>query len=172
MEEAWEAATADGTTLMHFDVRADNMILTERGLVLVDWPHAVVGPAWMDLLGLLPSAIMQGVADPELVWRRHPPARRADPDAVNAVLAAVAGHFVGSSLRPAPLNLPNVRAFQAAQDVAALSWLRNGSGEMPLTGAVTGERFPERGEPGRRVRRSAPGRTRHIGHIGGPARTM
>ncbi|HEX6873189.1 MAG TPA: phosphotransferase, partial [Micromonosporaceae bacterium] len=124
LEASWTAAVADGTTLVHCDVRADNILLTERGVFLVDWPHAVAGPAWIDLLLMMPSAMMQGIDDAERVWRDYPPARRADPDAVNAVLAAVAGFFVSSSLQPAPLNLPNLRAFQAAQGRTALTWLR------------------------------------------------
>jgi aminoglycoside phosphotransferase (APT) family kinase protein len=124
LEQSWTAAAADGMTLMHGDARADNMLLTARGVILVDWPHAVMGPAWMDLLFMLPSAIMQGLADPESVWRRYSPALGVHPDAVNAVLAAVAGFFVAASLRPAPLNLPTLRAFQAAQGRAALAWLR------------------------------------------------
>jgi hypothetical protein len=124
LERAWPAAAADGTTLMHGDLRADNMLVTARGLMLVDWPSAVVGPAWMDLLCMMPSAIMQGIADPERVWRGYRPARGVDPDAVNAVLAAIAGYFVSRSLQPPPPNLPRLRPFQAAQGRAASGWLR------------------------------------------------
>ncbi|ONI82168.1 hypothetical protein ALI22I_39180 [Saccharothrix sp. ALI-22-I] len=74
---------------------------------------------------LLPSLAMQGGPAPEDVWRSSPLARGADPDAVTAVAAASAGYFVHSSLLPPPPELPTLRAFQAAQAVPALRWLRD-----------------------------------------------
>jgi aminoglycoside phosphotransferase (APT) family kinase protein len=123
LEATWPQAAA-GDSLLHGDARADNMLVTAGGIVLVDWPSVVTGPAWGDLLLMMPSAIMQGITDPERVWREFAPATDADPDAVNAVLAALAGFFVSRSLQPAPPHLDNLRPFQAAQGAAALSWLR------------------------------------------------
>jgi aminoglycoside phosphotransferase (APT) family kinase protein len=124
LESQWPSAVADGASLVHADMRADNLLITPYGVVIVDWTDAMTGPAWADLLFLLPSAMMNGINDPEAVWRRYPPARAADPHAVNAVLAALAGFFVGRSLQPAPEHLPRLRAFQAAQGRSALNWLR------------------------------------------------
>jgi aminoglycoside phosphotransferase (APT) family kinase protein len=124
LECGWPEAVSSGQTLLHCDVRADNLLLTESGVVVVDWPNAAVGPAWIDLLFMLPSGIMHGLHDPEGIWRDYPPARDADPHAVTTILAAVTGYFVSRSLTPPPRNLPRVRAFQAAQGRAALSWLR------------------------------------------------
>jgi hypothetical protein len=90
---------------------------------VVDWPHACVGAAWVDLLVMLPSVIMQG-GDPDRCWRRYPAGRDIDADQVNSVLAGLAGFFAVSALRPAPPGLPRVREFQRAQGEAALSWLR------------------------------------------------
>lgn len=122
-EEQWPAAVA-GTSLVHGDLRADNALLTPSGVVFVDWPHAVAGAPWVDLVCLLPSVAMQGGPEPWEVWRTSPLARDADPDAVTAVVAAVAGYFVHASLLPPPPGLPSVRAFQAAQGGPALRWLR------------------------------------------------
>ena len=58
---------------------------------------------------------MQGGPDPETLLRRFGPAADADPDAVDAVLAAIAGFFTIGSLLPDPPGLPTLRAFQAAQ---------------------------------------------------------
>lgn len=52
------------------------------------------------------------------------PARAADPDAVTALLTAVAGFFVRASTQPPPPKLERVRAFQRAQGEAGLAWLR------------------------------------------------
>ncbi|WP_405935964.1 aminoglycoside phosphotransferase family protein [Streptomyces sp. NBC_00726] len=129
LESGWTEAVA-GDTLAHSDLRADNILLTGDRTVFVDWPHAVRAAPWFDLLAMLPCVAAQGYAsgtgrpDPEALFTAHPLGRDADPDAVTAVLAAVAGYFAEHALRPAPPGLPTLRAFQAAQGAAALTWLR------------------------------------------------
>jgi aminoglycoside phosphotransferase (APT) family kinase protein len=125
LEDSW-AAAAKGDTLVHADLRADNMLLTESGVAVIDWPYAVAGAPWLDALFFLPSvaASTPGV-DLEEVWASYGPARGADADAVNAVLAALAGDWVRMSLLPAPPNLPTLREHQAAKGAAALAWLRS-----------------------------------------------
>lgn len=118
------AQAAHGDTLLHADLRADNMLRTARGIVFVDWPHACVGAAWADLVFFLPSVGMEAGPDPETVWQRSFGAD-ADPDRVNALLAALAGFFLVDSLNPAPLNLPRLRMFQRLQGDVALEWLRS-----------------------------------------------
>lgn len=124
LESAWRAALA-GDSLLHGDLRGDNILLTADEVVLVDWPSATAGPAWVDLLFMLPSVAMQQGPPPEEVWRAFRPARSADPDAVTTLLAAMAGYFMHRSLLPPPANLPRVRAFQRAQGDAACAWLRH-----------------------------------------------
>ena len=123
LEARWPAAAA-GTTLLHADLRADNLLLTPTRVVVVDWPWAAVGAAWIDLLFLLPSVGMQGGPDPEALFADHPVARDAAPGAVLPVLAALTGFFLSGSRQPAPPGLPTLRAFQAAQGAVALAWLR------------------------------------------------
>ncbi|MGW4665375.1 phosphotransferase family protein [Streptosporangium sandarakinum] len=123
LETGWPAA-ARGETLLHGDIRADNLLLTPGEVMVVDWPWAFVGAPWLDLLLMLPSVRMQGGPPCEEVFTARPVARDADPEAVTAVLAALAGFFVGHSRRPAPPGLPTLRAFQAAQGRTALEWLR------------------------------------------------
>jgi len=126
--EAEAPAAAAGDTLLHLDLRADNLILTPDRVVVVDWPHARVGAPWVDLLFFAPSVAMQGGPPPEELLSRYPPARYADPDAITAVVAAIAGFFVGEGLRPAPPGLPTLRAFQAAQGEVAREWLARRTG--------------------------------------------
>jgi hypothetical protein len=124
LESGWAAAAA-GATLCHADLRADNLLLTaDGGVMVVDWPYAVTGAAWVDALLFLPSVAATSTIDPEQAWTSFRPARDADPDAVNAVLAAVAGDFLYQSLLPAPANLPILRAHQHEKGTAALNWLR------------------------------------------------
>jgi aminoglycoside phosphotransferase (APT) family kinase protein len=121
--EADAALAAAGNTLLHLDLRADNVLLTPDGVAVVDWPHARVGAAWVDLLFFAPSVAMQGGPPPEDLLARHPKARRADPEPVTAVVAAIAGFFTGEGLMPAPPGLPTLRAFQEAQGREARAWL-------------------------------------------------
>jgi aminoglycoside phosphotransferase len=121
IEEDWTAA-AEGHSLVHGDLRADNILLTPHEVVFVDWPHARIGAAWLDLLFLLPSAAATGT-DPEEVWAAYPPAQAADPDAVTAVLVALTGFFLHQSVLPPPSNVERVRQFQRVQGEAALRWV-------------------------------------------------
>jgi aminoglycoside phosphotransferase (APT) family kinase protein len=123
LEAGWGEGAA-GDTLVHADIRADNVLLTPSRVVFVDWPWASIGAAWFDLLAMLPSVHMQGGLDPEPLLADHWVARHADPAAVTAVLAAVTGFFLRQSQQPPPPGLPTLRAFQAAQGRAALAWLR------------------------------------------------
>lgn len=122
LEAAWESGAAGGS-LLHFDLRADNVLLTADGAVFVDWASACTGAAWVDLVLLLPSVAMQGGPAPDAVFRSRRVSRDAPAEAVDAVLAAVAGYFTRQSLLPAPPNLPTLRPFQAAQGVEARRWL-------------------------------------------------
>jgi len=126
-----EARAADavvGETLLHFDVRADNLLLAPDKVWFFDWPHARVGAAWLDVVGFAPSVTMQGGPLPEEVLKRSPAARAADPDAVTAAIATVAGYFTRGALQPPPPGLPTVRAFQAAQGSVARQWLATRTG--------------------------------------------
>lgn len=123
LEAGWPAAT-EGPTLLHSDLRADNLLLTPTRVVAVDWPWACAGAAWVDLLLLLPSVTMQGGPDPEPTFAAHPVAAGADPEAVTTALAAFAGFLIGGSRQPPPPGLPTLRAFQLGQGLVALDWLR------------------------------------------------
>ncbi|MEU6376368.1 aminoglycoside phosphotransferase family protein [Streptomyces sp. NPDC046909] len=124
----WPEAVS-GDTLAHGDLRADNMLLTDDDrVVFVDWPHVTRGAPWLDLLLMLPCVTAQGGPDPEELFTGHPLGRAADPDAVTAALAGLAGYFVSQSLQPPPPGIPTVRAFQRAQGEAALAWLRSRTG--------------------------------------------
>ncbi len=121
--EANAPGAVAGTTLLHFDLRADNLLLTSDRVFVVDWPHACVGAAWLDVVAFAPSVHMQGGPDPETLLQRHPAISTADPDAVTAAIAAIAGFFTHRALQPPPPGLPTLRAFQAAQGEVARQWL-------------------------------------------------
>lgn len=124
LESAWPSAVV-GDRLVHGDLRADNMLLTAREVLFVDWPHAAAGAPWADLVFMLPCVALQGGPDPAAAWASSPFAATADPEAVDAALAAVAGYFTHSALLPAPPGLPTLREFQRMQAGPALAWLRS-----------------------------------------------
>jgi aminoglycoside phosphotransferase (APT) family kinase protein len=123
LEAEWGEASA-GSSLLHSDVRADNLLVREDGtVVLVDWPHACTGAAWVDKVCFVPSIGLEGGPSPLEVEERLHPLADADPDAVNRVLAAVTGYFTVRGTEPDPPGLPTVRAFQRAQGAISRTWL-------------------------------------------------
>jgi aminoglycoside phosphotransferase (APT) family kinase protein len=122
VEATWTAQAA-GTTLLHADLRADNLLMTGDGVVVVDWPHACRGAAFVDVVLLAPSVAMQGGPEPGSLLARSRAGRSASPAAVTATVCALAGYFTERSLRPSPPGLPTVRAFQAAQGEVTRRWL-------------------------------------------------
>ena len=125
-EQAPEAV--DGDTLLHLDVRADNILLADNIVWLFDWASACVGAPWVDAIGFAPSVAMQGGPPPEQVIARHPAARSADPASITAAVAAVAGYFTHRALQPPAPGLPTLREFQAAQGTVAREWIAQRAG--------------------------------------------
>jgi aminoglycoside phosphotransferase (APT) family kinase protein len=122
LEADWERCAA-GTTLLHTDVRADNLLLTERGTVLVDWPGACTGAAFVDLVLFAPSVAMQGGPAPADLLAGSKIGRTAEAEMLRPLVCAAAGYFTQRSLQPAPAGLPTVRTFQAAAALVARRWL-------------------------------------------------
>jgi len=113
-----------GDTLVHADVRADNLLLTGAGrVVLVDWPWACNGSAWLDSALVIVNAVVCGHPDGDALLGAHPVTARADPWAVTALLAGFTGFLLDAGRHPPPPGLPTVRAFQQAQGEALLRWL-------------------------------------------------
>jgi hypothetical protein len=124
LEERTPEATT-GTTLLHLDIRGDNVLLTETDVWFVDWPWACRGAAWIDPLLFAFSVESQGGPPANEVFARSQRTGDADPSAVAATLSAAAGMLINRSLLPPPPGLPTIRPFQAAQGRVALSWLRD-----------------------------------------------
>ncbi len=129
-----------GNTLVHFDTRADNLLVTDDKVYVVDWPHAVLGQPWLDVVGMAPSVAMQGGPQPEELLMRSASARAANPDHITAFVAALAGYFTFQSLLPPPPGLATLRQFQAAQGEIARRWLdeRTGLSMRPEPGRPAG----------------------------------
>lgn len=128
LTDASARAVADvrGDRLVHFDTRADNILLRDDGSVLlVDWPWGARGVPWFDALSLLINVrYYDPAADVESLISRHPVFAGMPPDAATRVLAGLAGMFLASSLRPPADGMPTLRGFQRDQAVVALHWIR------------------------------------------------
>jgi Ser/Thr protein kinase RdoA (MazF antagonist) len=121
LEEAGLAA-AQGDSLVHFDLYPHNVLLTPgrpARVVFVDWPHARLGAAVVDLVTVLISAAADGI-DPEPALRHC----AAAPDAVTAVLAAHAGFMFAGALSPAPPGLEAIAAAKLRLGLGGVRWLR------------------------------------------------
>ena len=114
-----------GDSLVHGDLRTDNILLTGGGPVLLDWPWAAVGAPWADALSVLVNAT---TLDPEAGWdhvlSRHRVFANAEDAEITGVLAGWAGYFLDMSRRPAPPGIPTLRHFQARQADVITGWLR------------------------------------------------
>jgi hypothetical protein len=123
LESQWEQA-ASGDTLLHMDLRADNLIVSDERVWVVDWPWAARGHPLLDLVAFAPSVAMQGGPEPVTTLALSQTGRAAERDRLLPLVCAVAGYFVCRSALPPPPGLPTVRAFQAAQAEVTLRWLR------------------------------------------------
>ncbi|MFF2188019.1 aminoglycoside phosphotransferase family protein [Streptomyces sp. NPDC058155] len=114
-----------GETLTHGDLYPFNVLLTEERVVVVDWPHAWIGPAYSDLLMLLGSVALGGV-DPEPYAARHPLLRGVEPEAVDVVISAQAGFLLGAACSMDSSDAgtdPRLEAMMTALGRASLRWL-------------------------------------------------
>ena len=123
LEAGWVEAGA-GDRLLHLDVRSDNMLVRPDGeVVLVDWPWAAAGNPVLDVVGFVPSAVLDGAGDPEAVLLSTAAGQAARPEAVTALVTAFSGLMEHASRQPPPPGIERVRAFQRRQAGVAGRWL-------------------------------------------------
>lgn len=109
---AARSAPLEGSALLHFDVRSDNVCFRDGRALLIDWSWTSVGNPWIDVAGWLPSLHAEGGPPPELVA----------PGVPAELAAVVASYFCAHAARPAIPTAPNVRGVQLRQARTALPW--------------------------------------------------
>lgn len=120
---ARHAEVVGGDTVVHGDVRDDNLLITAEGRVLLcDWNWPVRGAAWLDSLMLLVGPRGDGL-DVERVLATHPTFAGVDAEAIDIVLALLTGYFLHSSDQPVPSSSPHLRDHQLWQGEACWEWL-------------------------------------------------
>jgi hypothetical protein len=117
------AEVSAGETLVHCDVRDDNLILAPDGRVwLCDWNWPVRGAAWLDSLILLIGPRGDGL-DVEAHLAAHPLLAEVDPEHIDVVLAHLLGYFTAAADLPRVSNSPYLRTIAAWQRDAIHQWL-------------------------------------------------
>jgi hypothetical protein len=104
-------ALISGDSLVHLDVRSDNLCFREGQAVLLDWNHAGVANADVDVAFWLPSLHAEGGPPPERVMPSCP-----------ALAAWVAGFFCSRAGGVEMPEAPHVRPLQLQQARTALPW--------------------------------------------------
>jgi Phosphotransferase enzyme family len=122
LRQAAENAPFAGETLIHLDVRSDNICLRDDRALLVDWNQACRGNPDVDLASWASSLRAEGGREP---WELLP----GQP----CLAAWVAGFFAARAGLPPPETAdPSVRALQLTQLEVALPWAVRELGLPPL----------------------------------------
>lgn len=117
------ADVVDGDTLVHTDIRDDNLLVRADGtVVMCDWNWPVAGAPWLDSLFLLIGPRGDGL-DVEAHIAAHPLLSSVDPEHVDVVIALVLGYFEASAALPVPPTSPYLRLAQAWQRDVLHDWL-------------------------------------------------
>lgn len=113
----------DGSTLVHTDVRDDNVLIRGDGQALFcDWNWPAVGAAWIDTVFLMIGPRGDGLdVDPVLASRRL--TRDLPAEHLDMTLAMLVGYFLKSADDPVPATSPYLRVAQRWQGEVVWDWL-------------------------------------------------
>ncbi len=114
-----------GQSLLHLDVRSDNICFFNNRVIFIDWNWACRGNAMFDLGAWLPSLEAEGGPRPETIL----------PDG-GEIAALLSGYFASHAGLPSPHNAPYVRQIQLTQLKFALPWMVRALDLPPLDGFI------------------------------------
>jgi SAM-dependent methyltransferase len=109
--EAARSCPLEGSDLLHFDVRSDNLCFTADRVVFVDWNWAVIGPRELDLACWLAPLRLEGGPLPEEV-----------APGLGTYAAGFSAFMAAQAPLPPPEGAPTVRKFQLRQLRVSLPW--------------------------------------------------
>jgi hypothetical protein len=117
------AEVVGGDTLVHTDIRDDNVLITADGRALFcDWNWPVVGADWLDSLIVLIGPRGDGV-DVEAVIAERRLLRDVPAEYADRVLAVIGGYLLKCAGDPVPPTSPYLRAAQRWQGEVVWDWL-------------------------------------------------
>ncbi|MFI9326399.1 phosphotransferase family protein [Kitasatospora sp. NPDC052868] len=136
LEADW-AAAATGGSVVHLDLRRDNVLLDTDGRAWIcDWNWPCLGASWFDLPLLLATAHADG-HDADALFAAQSVARGVAPEQLDAVLAGLAGYFLVTGAQPDPPGTtPALRRHQTWSGEVVLRWLSERRG---LPGRLTAQ---------------------------------
>ena len=108
---ASRSARLSGDSVVHLDMRSDNICFADDGVKIIDWNHVGRGNPDMDLVFLLPSLHYEGGPRPWDVI--------ADTHGLGPL---VCGYFAAQAGQPRISSAPMVREVQRQQLLVALPW--------------------------------------------------
>jgi hypothetical protein len=111
-----------GSTLLHSDLRDDNVIVGRDGRVwFCDWNFPTVGPTWVDAVTLAISMHGDGLDADALLTKSG--AVTAGVDGVDVFLATLLGYFARARQEPTPDTSPYLREAQTWYADVVADWL-------------------------------------------------
>ncbi|HEX4925415.1 MAG TPA: aminoglycoside phosphotransferase family protein [Bdellovibrionales bacterium] len=126
LKKAEAPQTLKNDSLLHLDLRSDNILLSaSRGPLLIDWPYVCAGPAAVEL-GFFAASIAgeggPGIASVFAEYERI--AARSFSRLERQSACAIVAGFLGRRFFLPPLaDLPGLRRIQRAQFMPALEWM-------------------------------------------------
>jgi hypothetical protein len=130
LTKAEAACNPCGDALTHWDLRSDNICITQRGVKFIDWAEACLSNPKLDLGFWLPSLAHEGGPLPQAVLGVEP-----------EVAAWVSGFFAARAGLPTIADAPFVRRVQCEQLITALPWVAHALGLLPPAQLAVGN-FP------------------------------
>jgi aminoglycoside phosphotransferase (APT) family kinase protein len=112
LRAASAAAPLTGSSLLHNDVRSDNLCIHHGSALLIDWNLACIGNPQFDVAFWIPSLAQESGSSPEDLVS----------DCAAELVAYIAGFFASRAGRPAVPQAPLVRQVQLQQLEVALPW--------------------------------------------------
>ncbi|NYE37801.1 aminoglycoside phosphotransferase (APT) family kinase protein [Nocardioides cavernae] len=117
------AEVVGGDTLVHTDVRSDNVLIAADGRALVcDWNWPVRGAAWFDSFAALIGARGDGLDVDEVLASRRL-LKDVGPETIDIAIALHVGYFLTQCELPVPPTSPHLRDHQRWQGEVCWDWL-------------------------------------------------
>lgn len=109
-------------SLLHRDVRSDNLRWVAGRLRLFDWPHAGAGFGECDVLEFAQAVTAEGGVEPEQVLAWYGERAPVRPEIVDAHVAAITGFLASQAWQDDVPGLPRIRTWQRQQLRVCLRW--------------------------------------------------